>query len=178
MVANALGAIAAAHHVGISPAIAMNALCKYEGVRRRLEVIFEAKELRVYDDFAHHPTAIEKTLAALKRRALAEDAKAEVVAVIEPRSHTMSLGTLRDDLAASTKDATRVYWFKGENISWDMTYLVENSPVPAKIETSLDTLIDTLALLPPGQGKRHLVLMSNGSFGGIQAKLKSRLQDA
>ena len=178
MVANALGAIAAAHHVGISPAIAMNALCKYKGVRRRLEVILENRELRVYDDFAHHPTAIEKTLAALKRRALAEDAKAEVVAVIEPRSHTMSLGTLRDDLAASTKDATRVYWFKGENISWDMTYLVENSPVPAQIETSLDKLIDTLALLPPGQGKRHLVLMSNGSFGGIQAKLKARLQDA
>ncbi len=176
MVANALGAVAAAHHVGIDPKKAVDALCQYKGVRRRLEVIFESDQLRVYDDFAHHPTAISKTLAALKRRALAEDAHAEVIAVIEPRSHTMSLGTLQGDLAASTKDATRVYWFKGENIAWDMGYLVEHSLVPAEVQTSLDRLIDSLACLPPGQGKRHLVLMSNGSFGGIQAKLRNRLE--
>lgn len=178
MVANALGAVAAAHHVGIDPSVSLRALSLYRGVRRRLEVIFENERLRVYDDFAHHPTAIAKTLAALKRRALAEDANAEVTAVIEPRSHTMSLGTLRDELAASTKDATCVFWFKGENISWDMGYLVDNSAVPAQIETSLDRLIDTLVSLPPGQGKRNLVLMSNGSFGGVQAKLRKRLERA
>ncbi len=178
MVANALGAVAAAHHAGIDPTMAVDALCQYKGVRRRLEVVFESENLRVYDDFAHHPTAIKKTLAALKLRAMANDPKAEVIAVIEPRSHTMSLGTLRDDLAASTKDATRVYWFKGENISWDMSYLVEHSSVPAEVQASLDSLIETLALLPPAHGKRHLVLMSNGDFGGIQTKLKSRLQDA
>lgn len=178
MVANALGAVAAAHHVGIHPSAAVDALNEYKGVRRRLELIFESRELRIYDDFAHHPTAINKTLAALKQRALAEDSNAEVIAVIEPRSHTMSLGTLRDDLAASSKDATRAIWFRGENISWDMSYLVEHSPVPAQVETSLDQLIDRLALLPPRKGKRHLVLMSNGSFGGIQAKLIDRLQKA
>ncbi len=174
MVANALGAMAAAYHAKIPPATSIKALALYAGVRRRLEIIHDSPEIRVYDDFAHHPTAIRKTLAALKQRALAEDRNAEVIAVIEPRSHTMSLGTLRSQLASATKDATQVYWFKGERVSWDLSYLTRHSPVPSRVETSLDRLVTTLSklgTLPAGVGKRHLVLMSNGSFGGIQARL-------
>lgn len=175
MVANALAAVAASHHVGIDPHVALEALARYKGVRRRLELILEQHNLKLYDDFAHHPTAIRKTLGALKKRALAEDGQSEVIAVIEPRSHTMSLGTLRDDLASSIKDADQVYWFKGANITWDMDALARKSVVPAWVESSLERLVQTLTTLPPSRGTRHLVLMSNGSFGGIQAKLKAQL---
>ena len=175
MVANALGALAASNHAGVDPALAAKALCSYKGVRRRLELILEKKNLRLYDDFAHHPTAIRKTLGSLRKRALAEDPQSEVVAVIEPRSHTMSLGTLRDDLSSSTEDADRVFWFRSEKITWDMDFLVARSFSPAQVETSLDRLVQMLAELPPGPGTRHIVLMSNGRFGGIQNKLKDRL---
>ncbi|MCY4198563.1 MAG: UDP-N-acetylmuramate:L-alanyl-gamma-D-glutamyl-meso-diaminopimelate ligase [Gammaproteobacteria bacterium] len=177
MVANALGALAAAAHIGIDPAVGVDALSRYQGVGRRLEVIVDRPGLKVYDDFAHHPTAIAKTLAALSARARAEDSHAEVIAVIEPRSHTMSLGTLRSALAGSTKDATRVFWFKGPGITWDMNYLIEHSSVPARIETSIDELAETLARLPSGAGAQHVVLMSNGSFGGLREKLLARLTE-
>ncbi len=177
MVANALGALAAAQHVGIEPAIGLDALSRYQGVGRRLEVIFDRPDLRIYDDFAHHPTAIAKTLSALKAHARSKDGDAEVIAVIEPRSHTMSLGTLRTALADSTQDATRVFWFKGAGITWDMNYLIEHSKVPACIETSIDELVEVLARLPSGTGVRHLVLMSNGSFGGLREKLLAHLRD-
>ena len=177
MISNALGALAAAHHIRIDPAVGCEALSRYAGVRRRLEVIYQRPDLVLYDDFAHHPTAIAKTLAALKARALSKDQSAEVVAVIEPRSHTMSLGTLRDDLAHSSSDATRVFWFKGDGMTWDMDYLIRHSSVPAQIETSISALADKLAHLPPCQGVRHMVLMSNGSFGGLQTQLLSRLEE-
>ncbi len=177
MVANALGALAAAAHVGIDPATGIDALSRYQGVGRRLEIIVDRPGLKVYDDFAHHPTAIAKTLAALSARARAEDSHAEVIAAIEPRSHTMSLGTLRSALADSTRDASRVFWFKGAGITWDMNYLIEHSKVPARIETSIDELAETLARLPSSAGTMHLVLMSNGSFGGLREKLLARLRD-
>ena len=175
MVANALAAVAASQHAGIDPRVAVEALSGYKGVRRRLELILEQDNFRLYDDFAHHPTAIRKTLGALKKRALAQNSQCEVIAVIEPRSHTMSLGTLRDDLAASISDADQVFWFKGENITWDMGMLIKGSPVSAQVEHSLERLVEALASLPECKGTRHMVLMSNGSFGGIQGKLKARL---
>ena len=175
MIANALGALAAARQVGIDPAVGVAALSGYAGVRRRLEVIHQQDNLKIYDDFAHHPTAIKKTLSALKRRAHNEDPNAEVIAVIEPRSHTMSLGTLRASLAASTVDASRVVWFKGDGIAWDMDYLTEHSQVPADIETSIDRLAEQLARKGSVKHPCHLVLMSNGSFGGLQKKLLARL---
>ena len=174
MVANGLGALVAAEYAGVDADAGIDALSRYQGVRRRLERIYTGETLTIHDDFAHHPTAIERTLQALKARS---GENAEIIAVIEPRSHTMSLGTLRASLAASTSAASRVFWFKGEGITWDMDYLIKHSQVPAEIETSIDALADTLSQLRGSENPRHIVLMSNGSFGGLQGKLLARLEN-
>ncbi len=98
----------------------------------------------------------------------------EIVAVVEPRSHTMSLGTLRDELITCCAPADQVFWFRGDNIKWDLSEVVQNCVVPAQQYDSLERLMDALTKLPPK--KRHIVIMSNGSFGGIYKKLPPRLQ--
>ena len=169
-VRNALNAVAAAQHVGVLPETAVAALGTFTGVKRRMELIHDAEGVRVYDDFAHHPTAIRKTLEGL-RRAVHND---EIVAVIEPRSHTMSLGTLRHDLTTCGAAADRVIWFRGDNIRWDLNEVVQDCVVEASMFDDLDKLIEHLATLPPKP--RHIVLMSNGAFGGIHQALPERLK--
>jgi UDP-N-acetylmuramate: L-alanyl-gamma-D-glutamyl-meso-diaminopimelate ligase len=169
-VQNALAAIAAARHAGVPVAAAIDALNEFEGVKRRLDLIAQIGDTSVYDDFAHHPTAIRATLQGLRRK-VGND---EIVAVVEPRSHTMSLGTLRHDLTTCCAPADEVYWFRGENIRWDLSEVVQNCVVPAHQHDNLDRLVDALAKLP--NRKRHIVIMSNGSFGGIYEKLPPRLQ--
>ena len=166
---NALAAIAAARHVGVSAALAITALCRLEGVKRRLDLIARIGEVSVYDDFAHHPTAIRTTLQGLRRKVGNE----EIVAVIEPRSHTMSLGTLRTELTTCCAPADSVHWFRGENIKWDLGEVVQHCVVPAEQHDDLAQLVDTLAQLPPR--RRHIVIMSNGSFGDIYRKLPERI---
>ncbi len=170
-VANGLNAIAAARHAGVPPEVAIEALRTFQGVTRRLELIAELGDILVYDDFAHHPTAIRTTLQGLRHRFAGD----EIVAVIEPRSHTMSLGTLRDELATCCAAADSVYWFRGENIKWDLAEVVHASVVPAAIEDDLKHLIRTLTSLPPPKHRRHIVIMSNGSFGGIHRSLVAAL---
>src|SRR5262249_487156 len=102
----------------------------------------------------------------------------EIVAVIEPRSHTMSLGTLRDELSTCCAAADSVYWFRGENIKWDLTEVVHASVVKASMDDDLDHLVRTLVPLPPPKHRRHIVIMSNGGFGGIPRKLAAALKDA
>lgn len=167
---NALAAVAAARHAGVPPETAVSALGRFEGVARRLDLIAEVGQVRVYDDFAHHPTAIRSTLQGLRRRVGNE----EIVAVVEPRSHTMSLGTLRHDLTTCCAPADQVFWFRGDNIKWDLSEVVHHCVVPAQQFDDLDRLIDALAALPPK--RRHIVIMSNGSFGGIYQKLPPRLR--
>ncbi|MDZ7669255.1 MAG: UDP-N-acetylmuramate:L-alanyl-gamma-D-glutamyl-meso-diaminopimelate ligase [Gammaproteobacteria bacterium] len=169
-VANALAAIAAARHAGVLPQTAVAALSEFSGVTRRLDLIAEVGDVRIYDDFAHHPTAIRTTLQGLRRR-VGND---EIVAVVEPRSHTMSLGTLRHDLITCCAPADQVFWFRGENIKWDLAEVVNQCVVPAAQFDDLDRLMDALAALPPK--KRHIVIMSNGAFGGIYEKLPARLE--
>ncbi|NIP16415.1 MAG: UDP-N-acetylmuramate:L-alanyl-gamma-D-glutamyl-meso-diaminopimelate ligase [Pseudomonadales bacterium] len=169
-VRNGLAAIAAARHAGVPPEVAIDALSTFEGVKRRLELIAEIGETFVYDDFAHHPTAIRATLQGLRNKVGSE----EIVAVIEPRSHTMSLGTLRNELATCCSPADEVYWFRGENIQWDLSELLTSCVIPAHIDFELDKLIESLAQLP--EKRRHIVIMSNGSFGGIYQKLPTRLR--
>ena len=171
-VANGLNAIAAARHAGVAPAIAIEALRSFQGVTRRLELIAEVGPVRVYDDFAHHPTAIRTTLQGLRNRFPGD----EIVAVIEPRSHTMSLGTLRDELSTCCAAADGVYWFRGENIKWDLTEVVHASVVKAAMDDDLEHLARTLAALPPPKHRRHIVIMSNGSFGGLHRKLAAALK--
>ncbi len=169
-VSNALAAVAAARHAGVAPEVAVEALCGFEGVTRRLDLIAEIGDVRIYDDFAHHPTAIRTTLQGLRRRVGSE----EIVAVVEPRSHTMSLGTLRQDLTTCCAAADQVFWFRGDNIRWDLSEVVQNSVIPAQQFDNLDRLTDALVRLP--RKKRHIVIMSNGSFGNIYRLLPERLQ--
>jgi UDP-N-acetylmuramate: L-alanyl-gamma-D-glutamyl-meso-diaminopimelate ligase len=171
-VANALAAIAAARHAGVPAGAAIEALASFTGVARRMEVVGGTDVVTVYDDFAHHPTAIRTTLQGLRNRVGFE----EIVAVVEPRSHTMSLGTLRDELATCCAAADQAFWFRGENIKWDLSEVVHHSVIPAKMYDDLDRLVSALTKLPPAKTKRHIVIMSNGGFGGVHRKLVEALQ--
>jgi UDP-N-acetylmuramate: L-alanyl-gamma-D-glutamyl-meso-diaminopimelate ligase len=170
-IANGLGALAAARHAGVPPAVAIDALASFGGVRRRMDVIAQIGDVTVYDDFAHHPTAIRATLQGLRKRVGNE----EIIAVVEPRTHTMSLGTLRHELTTCCAAADQVFWFRGENIKWDLAEVVQHCVVPAQQFDSIDKLVDALVRLP--DKRRHILIMSNGSFGGIYRKLPARMQE-
>jgi UDP-N-acetylmuramate: L-alanyl-gamma-D-glutamyl-meso-diaminopimelate ligase len=169
---NALGAIAAARHAGVPPAQAIQALASFGGVKRRMDVIAEIGATTIYDDFAHHPTAIRSTLQGLRKRVGNE----EIIAVVEPRTHTMSLGTLRHELTTCCAAADQVFWYRGENIKWDLGEVVQHCVVPALQFDSIDKLVEALARLP--DKRRHILIMSNGSFGGIYGKLPARMREA
>ena len=172
---NGLNAIAAARHAGVPVAEAIGALCDFTGVKRRLEIIYDDPQITVYDDFAHHPTAIRSTLQGLRKRVGNES----IVAVVEPRTHTMSLGTLQNDLATCCAAADQVIWFRGENIKWDLTQVVQHSVIPARLLDRHSQLVETLvAERESGASKKkHIVIMSNGAFGGIYGKLVDGLSD-
>jgi UDP-N-acetylmuramate: L-alanyl-gamma-D-glutamyl-meso-diaminopimelate ligase len=170
---NALSAIAAARHAGVAPAQAIEALCGFTGVTRRMDLIAQSDGIFIYDDFAHHPTAIRKTLQGLRKRVGSD----EIIAVIEPRSHTMSLGTLRGELKTCCAPADQVFWFRGENIKWDLTEVVQGCVIPAHQHDNLDRLMAKLVKLDRKPDKqRHIVIMSNGAFGGIYEKLPELLR--
>ena len=154
--------------------VAIEALCSFRGVKRRMEVIYQDDGTVVYDDFAHHPTAIRTTLQGLR----AQNSQDEIVAIIEPRTHTMSLGSLRNELTTCCAAADRVIWFRGENIKWDLHEIAEQCVVPAQIVDNVDKLVQQLAGEKPDAGnrKRHLVIMSNGAFGGIYQELAKALE--
>lgn len=167
-VQNALAAVAAARHVGVPPKLAVEALSDFSGVKRRMELIAERGKLRVYDDFAHHPTAIRKTLQGLRHHVGNE----KILAIVEPRTHTMSLGTLREDLAKCCSAADEVIWFRGDNITWDLTDVVRTGVVPSTIEDNVDRLVDQIVAI---DDPCSVVIMSNGGFGGIFEKIRTAL---
>ena len=173
-VGNALGAIAAARHAGVEAAEAITALSEFRGVKRRMELIYEADGIRVYDDFAHHPTAIRTTLQGLRAAVGGE----HVTAIIEPRSHTMSLGTLRGELATCCAPADEAVWFRTPKLTWDLSEVTAASVVPARMADDVDRLaadLERRLATRPAGAARHLVIMSNGSFGGLHERLKARL---
>ena len=171
-VANALAALAAAQHAGVPAADGIAALATFRGVRRRMELIVDRPGLKVYDDFAHHPTAIRTTLEGLRARVGSE----RIVAVIEPRTHTMSLGTLRRELTTCSAAADEAIWFRGDNIQWDVAEEVQDSLVPASVESDIDGLVDRVAGYETDHSfPTHVVVMSNGAFGGIYDRLRTRL---
>jgi UDP-N-acetylmuramate: L-alanyl-gamma-D-glutamyl-meso-diaminopimelate ligase len=165
---NALAALAAARHVGVEPAQAMDALASFGGVRRRMQVRGQASGVTVYDDFAHHPTAIRTTLEGLRHRV----GDARILAVLEPRSNTMRRGVMKDLLPASVAQADRVYVYSS-GLGWDARSLFALLGPRARCEDDLDSLIRAVA----GEAKAgdHVVIMSNGAFGGIHEKLLDRL---
>lgn len=166
---NALAALLAARHAGVPLARGLEALTRFENVKRRLEVRGTVNGVTVYDDFAHHPTAIETTLAGLRGRV---GGNARILAVLEPRSNTMKLGTMKDALPGSLRDADLVFCH-GANLGWDAAAAL--SPLGEKARTS-DDLVDLVqrivAVARPGD---HILAMSNGSFGGIHQKLLDAL---
>jgi UDP-N-acetylmuramate: L-alanyl-gamma-D-glutamyl-meso-diaminopimelate ligase len=169
---NALAAILAARHAGVAVSTAIAALKEFAGVRRRMELRGIVRGITVYDDFAHHPTAVETTIDGLRRRI----GKARLIAVLEPRSNTMKLGTHRDALAKSLSQADEVWMYQGPAVKWDVAGSVASLGSRAHVSTDIDELVTSLdRTLQPGD---HVLMMSNGGFGGIHAKLLTRLTRA
>jgi UDP-N-acetylmuramate: L-alanyl-gamma-D-glutamyl-meso-diaminopimelate ligase len=166
--ANALAAIAAARHCGVSPGQAIAALGSFEGVKRRMELRGVVKGVTVYDDFAHHPTAIETTLQGLRSRLNGQ----RILAVIEPRSNTMKLGAMKDRLAASLAGADRVFCYSG-GLEWDAAAALAPLGAIATVIGDLTGLIEAIAA--ESRSGDHVLIMSNGGFGGIHEKLLARL---
>ncbi|MBY5938517.1 UDP-N-acetylmuramate:L-alanyl-gamma-D-glutamyl-meso-diaminopimelate ligase [Marinobacter nauticus] len=174
-VRNALSAIAAARHVGVTPDHAVAALCRFSGVKRRMELVGEIGGVRVYDDFAHHPTAIASTLEGLRNRVGDEP----ILAIIEPRSNTMKQGVHKQTLIPSAALADRVLWGNLSDMDW-LPELVGNWQAEHgeldhhRVEASVEELIEkALEGLPE---TCHIVIMSNGGFGGIHRKLVAELE--
>jgi len=167
---NALAAMLAARHAGVSVERAATALKAFKGVRRRMEVRGVVNGVTVYDDFAHHPTAVETTIDGLRRRI----GKARLIAVLEPRSNTMKLGTHRDALAHSLSAADEIWMYQGSTVQWDVAGAVAPLGERAKVERDLDRLVQSLA--ENARLGDHVLIMSNGGFGGIHEKLLNRLR--
>ncbi|HET7569021.1 MAG TPA: UDP-N-acetylmuramate:L-alanyl-gamma-D-glutamyl-meso-diaminopimelate ligase [Gammaproteobacteria bacterium] len=165
-VANALAAIAAARHAGVPVATAAAALRKFAGVKRRLEVRGEIDGVTVYDDFAHHPTAIATTLAGLRKRV----GDARILAVIEPASATMRAGVHRDALGPALVMADRAWCYRPQTLKWDPAEALAGR---ADVIDSIDQLVAAVAA--EARTGDHVLVMSNGGFGGFHAKLLSAL---
>ncbi len=168
-VENALAAIAAAQHVGVSVTTSLGALARFRGIRRRLELRGSVAGITVYDDFAHHPTAIALTLDGLRRRV----GSARLVAVLEPRSNTMRMGVHRDTLGPSLALADEVWFYVPPDLGWELESAVRQLGRRAHFAADIGDLLERLcAGLRSGD---HVLIMSNGGFGGLHARLLDAL---
>lgn len=166
---NALMAIAAARHVGVTADLACEALAKFINTKRRLELKGQVNGVTVYDDFAHHPTAIELTMGGLRNK-VGND---KIIAVLEPRSATMKRGVHKETLAASLHHADEVFLYQPESIEWSVQEVAQQCTQPAYTSADIDQLVDAIvATAEPGD---HILVMSNGSFEGIHGKLLDKL---
>jgi len=185
---NALAAIAAASHVGVSPADAAKALGSFKNVKRRLEIIGRAREVTVYDDFAHHPTAITTTIDGLRRRIMANETQSNLtkkstsksgrlIAVLEPRSNTMKLGVMKQQLPTSLQAADLVFGYGASNgksaLGWDLEQVLSPLGNKAKAFNDLDQMVE--AIVQIAQQGDHILVMSNGGFGGVHQKILKAL---
>ncbi|WGE90678.1 UDP-N-acetylmuramate:L-alanyl-gamma-D-glutamyl-meso-diaminopimelate ligase [Actinobacillus genomosp. 1] len=168
---NALMAIAAAHHAGVSVAGACEALGSFINANRRLEVKGEVNGITVYDDFAHHPTAIAATIDALRGKVGKEQ---RILAVLEPRSNTMKMGVHKEDIAPSLADANAVFVYQPDTIPWEVSVITDNLTQPAKWSADLDELVKMV--VEEAKPTDHILVMSNGAFGGIHNKLLQALK--
>ncbi|MDD4965169.1 MAG: UDP-N-acetylmuramate:L-alanyl-gamma-D-glutamyl-meso-diaminopimelate ligase [Gallionella sp.] len=165
---NALAALAAARHVGVPVSHGLSALAEFKNVKRRMEVRGVVNGITVYDDFAHHPTAIETTLEGLRQKV----GNARILAVLEPRSNTMKLGVMKDALPDSLHAADQVFCYAG-NLGWDAHGALAPLGDKAVVETDLSELIAKITQF--AQAGDHILVMSNGGFGGIHTKLLEKL---
>ncbi|STQ77071.1 UDP-N-acetylmuramate:L-alanyl-gamma-D-glutamyl-meso-diaminopimelate ligase [Grimontia hollisae] len=169
-VSNALMTVAAARHVGVTPDLACDALGRFINTKRRLEHKGDFNGVTVYDDFAHHPTAIKTTLAGLR----AKVGDRRILAVLEPRSNTMKLGVHKDEIAPSLDDADVVLLFQPEHITWSVNDVAEACKAPAKTFDDIDALV--AGIVSEANSGDVVLVMSNGGFGGIHDKLKAALE--
>jgi len=166
---NALMAIAAARHVGVTPDLACESLAKFINTKRRLELKGEVNGVTVYDDFAHHPTAIELTLGGLRNKVGSD----KIIAVLEPRSATMKRGVHKDSLADSLAKADEVFLYQPDSIDWSVKEITSQCHQPAQASGNIDELVaNIVSRAQPGS---HILVMSNGGFEGIHGKLLEKL---
>ncbi len=173
---NALAAIAAANHIGIHPENAAKALAEFKNVKRRLELIGIKNHIHVYDDFAHHPTAIATTLDGLRKQV----GKARILAVLEPRSNTMKLGVMKSQLPDSLRSADLVFAYGAvsgkDALGWDLQEAITPLGVRGKSFQDLSRLVESIGTAAkPGD---HILVMSNGGFGGVHQKILQRLSES
>ena len=172
-VLNAIAAVMAASTVGVSLQMACAALCQFVGVKRRMEVIYEDDQVRVYDDFAHHPTAIVSTVEGLRAKVGTE----QVIAIVEPRSATMKLGMHKAALSDAVAAADCALWYKGPAVNWDLQAVATACTVPAVVCEKIDQLLaSTLEQIHGSAEKSHVVVMSNGGFEGFHLRLVAALK--
>jgi UDP-N-acetylmuramate: L-alanyl-gamma-D-glutamyl-meso-diaminopimelate ligase len=165
---NALAALLAARHVGVLLDKGLDALSRFENVKRRMEVRGVVRGVTVYDDFAHHPTAIATTVAGLRRKV----GNARILAVIEPRSNTMKLGVMKDQLPQSLQACDHVYCY-GANLGWDAAEALAPMGAQAEVHEDFQTMLQ--AIVGKAAAGDHILVMSNGGFQGIHNKLLEAL---
>lgn len=166
--ANALAALAAARHAGVPVAVGLKALETFSGIKRRMEIRGVVRDITVIDDFAHHPTAIRLTLAGLRQTA----GKARILAVLEPRSNTMKLGTMKAQLPASLREADLVFCYTN-NLGWDAAEALSSIADKTQCHGDLDQLVT--AVCEQAQTGDQILVMSNGGFGGVHQRLMAAL---
>ncbi len=171
---NALSAIAAAHHVGVQPEMAVKALCEFKGVKRRMELKGVVNDIYLFDDFAHHPTAINTTLEGLKNRLKNNIKSGRLIAVFEPRSNTLKSGFQKELLARSFSLADQVFLYQGAGVKWDIKKTFELENISAQVFLEIEDLVLNLKNnLRPGD---HVLIMSNGGFENIHERLLTALK--
>ncbi len=173
-VSNAIAAMLAARHMGVTPEIAAAALSEFASVKRRMELVGEASGIQVYDDFAHHPTAITITLEGARARLQQENPQGRILAVLEPRSNTMKLGVHKAELAISVDAADLAFWFQPDNIDWSLAEVAAAGRIAGQNFTDHQALI--AAVVAEARPGDRIVVMSNGSFAGMPRELLAALQ--
>jgi UDP-N-acetylmuramate: L-alanyl-gamma-D-glutamyl-meso-diaminopimelate ligase len=168
---NALMAIAAAHHAGVQIVDAINAMATFKNVKRRMEIKGVVNGITVYDDFAHHPTAIETTIEGLRNKV----GNQNIIAIVEPRSNTMRMGVHKNQLSQAWEKADSVHLLEPDNLSWSLQDVIDNSKVEVIPHKSVQTIVDAVAKsATPGS---HILVMSNGGFEGIHQKILDAVGD-
>lgn len=168
---NALACIAAANHIGVTPEQAIKALGQFKNAKRRMEVVATVNGITIYDDFAHHPTAIATTLDGIRKHI----GEQQLIAIIEPRSNSMKLGAHRSGLADSVAQADQAIWYAPVNLGWDLATTVKDSSIPSTTCDSVEAIIATVK--QQANKGAHIVIMSNGGFDGIHQKLAKALAE-
>ena len=172
---NALASIAAARHVGVSVEVAIEALAEFKNVKRRMEIRGVVNGITVYDDFAHHPTAITTTIAGLRSKiGNAVSNGARILAVLEPRSNTMKLGVMKNALPASLAEADLVFCY-GANLGWDAAEALAPIKHKASVYEDLESMVTAIAAA--AKTGDYVLAMSNGGFGGVHQKILDALQE-